>query len=41
VKSESTILTSVSEIIASKCPESQKKIIMTVSKDKNFTERLV
>ena len=42
MKSKSTILTPGSEIIASKYPESQKGGgFMTLSKEKNFIERLV
>jgi hypothetical protein len=45
VKSKSTILASGSGIIASQCLERQKKKkkeeLMIVSKEKNFTERLV
>ena len=43
MKLKSTILPSSSEIIASKCLERQKKkdVLMTVSQEKNFSERLV
>ena len=44
MKSKSTILASGSGIIASQCLERQKKKkeeLMIVSKEKNFTERLV
>jgi hypothetical protein len=41
MESKSIILTPGSEIIASKCLANQKMELMTVSKGKNFTERLV